>query len=185
MGTFLLFPRDNTSSLLLRIKVTWSFRIRTGISTSVVIWQPKWPTKFLTSWYTCPCLIPFQKAPGLTWVTSKIWMAEEMVWLLSLDHIQRPSFTLVSGPFTLHGKPGFLLWVSSCRPLRREVHIGGTKISLEVSPGSELPWKRIYQFQPSFQVSPASADIFLKVTKDPELPRQVTPEVLTHRNGER
>lgn len=81
------------------------------------IWQPKWPTQFLTSWYTCPCLIPFQKAPGLTWVTSKIWMAEEMVWLLeSRSHTQRPSFTLVSGPFTLHGKPGFLLWVSSCRP---------------------------------------------------------------------
>ena len=91
------------------------------------IWQPKWPTTFLTSWYTCPCLIPFHKALQLTWVTNRIWMAEEMVRLLSLDHIQHASFTSVSGPFTLHGKPGFLLWVSSCRQLWGEVHIGGTR----------------------------------------------------------
>ena len=57
----------------------------------------------------------------------RIWMAEEMVRLLSLDHIQHASFTSVSGPFTLHGKPGFLLWVSSCRQLWGEVHIGGTR----------------------------------------------------------
>lgn len=149
------------------------------------IWQPKWPTKFLTFWYTCPCLIPFHKALGLTWVTNRIWMAEEMVWLLSLDHIKHASFTLVSGPFTLHGKPGFLLWVSSCRQLCREVRIGGTKVSCQlVSLESELPWKRIYQLQSSLQVSTESADIWLNVTKDPEPPSQITPEVLTHRNSE-
>lgn len=150
------------------------------------IWQPKWPTTFLTSWHTCPCLIPFHNAPGLTWVTNRIQTAEEMVRLLSLDHIQHASFTLVSGPFTLHWKPGFLLWVSSCRQCCREVHIGGTKISCQpVSLASELPWKRIYQFQSSLQVSAASADIWLNVMKDPEPPSQVTPEVLTHRNRER
>ena len=122
------------------------------------IWQPKWPTTFLTSWYTCPCLIPFHKALQLTWVTNRIWMAEEYGWQKNMDG-RRDGATSESrshtacifhlGLWTVHSAREARLPAMSklMQAALRRGSYRRNKISCQpVSLASKLPWKRIYQF---------------------------------------
>lgn len=116
-------------------------------------WHLKWPTKVLTSWYACPCLVPFPNALGLTCVTNRIRRSD------GVDHKQHCSFHL---RLLAHS-----LWrgsqASCCKDTAAALQRGsrrGTKASRQLMRlRSELSWEVIYQLPPSLQGSAAPADI--------------------------